>query len=268
MSIATAQGASRIVVTLSSASRIPARRKPKAVRVIATGRTYKLTRRSASAAVVSLGTWRSAAYSGEAGTRVRALAGAKVKVRVLAPAGTSTLSATVAPAATGPTAPALTPSQPVQPTPPSATDGPPFNPPGRDLSGNEAYERIKGYFANSRFTDCVAGWPNCAAYENRYSHFPDGTQYYCRLTPTSGSDIRSTGTIAQITGAEQKADGAWGVEYRLSSYDNVTFYSWSVGADGTTTGRYWGPGQDPTTGPPTEQITGMQWLRGALTCDY
>ena len=54
-----------------------------------------------------------------------------------------------APAAPNPTTPAPTPGH---------GDGPPFNPPGRDLTGSEAHDRIKAFFADFRFTRPV-GWP-------------------------------------------------------------------------------------------------------------
>ena len=120
--------------------------------------------------------------------------------------------------------------------------------PAAPSTGNAAFEAIKGYLADSRFTDCPAGWPNCAV-EERYSHFANGDHYYCRLTPTSGSDIRSYGSIAQISGAEHNADGSWGVEYYLSSYGNTTFYSWSVSNQGVVNGRYWGPDRTRPRGP-------------------
>ena len=142
-----------------------------------------------------------------------------------------------------------------------------FPPPAAATTGDAAFNEIRAYLADSRFTDCPAGWPNCSV-EQRYSHFADGTHYYCRLTPTSGSDIRSVGEIAKISGAEHNADGSWGVEYYLSSYGNTTFYSWSVSPMGVVTGRYWGPGRDPSSGAPNESIGPLQWVRGAKDCSY
>jgi len=178
---------------------------------------------------------------------------------------TKTLSVKVActaptPAPAAPVAPA-----PVAPAP--VTPGRLFPAPAKPSSGNEAFEAIKGYFADSRFTDCPAGWPACAV-EERYSHFASGDQYYCRLTMSSGSDIKSYGQIQRISGAEHRADGSWGVEYYLSSYGNTTFYSWSVSPDGAVTGLYWGPGRDPSSGPADQQLTGLQWVRGAKDCSY
>ena len=87
---------------------------------------------------------------------------------------------------------------------------------------------------------------------------------------SSGSDIRSYGSIGanDIAGAEHNADGSWGVEYYLNSYGNRVFYSWSVTDMGVATGRYWGPGRDPSSGAPNEQIGPLQWVRGAKDCSY
>ncbi len=159
------------------------------------------------------------------------------------------------------------PVTPTAPTPPAATDGPPFSPPGHDLTGTEAANAILPFLANSTFTDCVTGFPTCA-YEERYGHFADGTMYYCRLTPTSGSDIINAGHAFQIIGADQKADGSWAVTLKVVSYgDALTYYTWSVTTGGVATGLYWGPGANPQTDPGT-QIGPLQWVRGARNCSY
>ena len=91
---------------------------------------------------------------------------------------------------------------------PNPAAAPLFAPPGRDLTGQEALDSIKGYIANSRFTDCAAGWPTCAV-EQRYLFCPNGLDAaYLRLTSSSGSDIISYGQI-QPLGADQKADGSF-----------------------------------------------------------
>lgn len=237
----------RIVVTVKGA-------KPKGVTVVAGGKSYKLTKSGAR--------WRSKAFDG-----APALAGTAVKVKVRSGSKTKTKTLSVKVAGTAPVVPA--PVTPVPVTPPPAPTGPPplFPPPAAATSGNAAVEEIKGYFADSRFTDCPAGWPNCAV-EERYSHFANGDQYYCRLTPTSGSDIKSYGSISQISGAEHSADGSWGVEYYLNSYGNTVFYSWTVSPYGVANGRYWGPGRSPASGPPNQSIGPLQWVRGAKDCSY
>jgi hypothetical protein len=265
VSVATKSGASRVVAVLSSTTPVSARARPKSVTVVAGGRSYRLSRTGASAAAVRLGTWRSKAFKGAAGDAVKALAGAAVNLKVRTGAGTRKITTRVAggpqqPGAGGGTGPGQI--APINQEPAA----PLFAKPASPSTGQAAFDAIKGYFGNSRFTDCAAGWPNCGVVEERYSHFENGDQYYCRLGPTPGSDIKSYGQIIEITGAEQNADGSWGVEYFLSSYGNRTFYSWRVAADGSVAGQYWGPDQSPSTGPATQQITGLAWVRGAKDC--
>jgi hypothetical protein len=124
-----------------------------------------------------------------------------------------------------------------------------FEKPSGELSGQPAFDHFSRYFLNSRFTDCPAGWPNCAV-EERYDHCPDGTFVYHRYTPTSGSDINTYGNYT-VTGAVAHPDGSWGVEYQENRFGG--FYSWDVAANGTVVGRYWGPGNFPPS-PPTEQL--------------
>jgi hypothetical protein len=187
-----------------------------------------------------------------------------VRVRVRSAGGTRTLSTKVA--GTPPAVPApAPPAAPAPQIPAPAPGGPLFPPPAQATTGDAAWQAIRGYLADSRFTDCPQGWPACAV-EERYSHFANGDHWYCRMTPTSGSDIRSYGQIAQISGAEHNADGSWGVEYFLSSYGNTTFYSWRVAPNGAATGQYWGPGRSPSTGAADQVLTGLQWVRGARDC--
>lgn len=169
------------------------------------------------------------------------------------------------PATQNPTPTTGSPS-PGTPTTPPAVDGPPFSPPGKDLTGQDAANAILKYLANSTFTDCVTGWPTCAV-EQRYGHFADGNMYYCRLTPTSGSDIINAAAPFQIVGADQKADGSWAVTLQIASYGNTTHYTWSVTAAGVATGIYWGPGTDPRVDQ-GEGIGPLQWVRGARNCSY
>lgn len=174
------------------------------------------------------------------------------------------------PAAKRPATPTPTPATPAPgtPTTPPAVDGPPFSPPGHDLTGQEAANAILKYIANSTFTDCVPGWPACAV-EHRYGHFADASMYYCRLTPSGGStDIINSAHPFQIIGADQKADGSWAVTLQVTSYDNaLTYYTWSVNTAGVATGLYWGPGSDPRT-TAGEALGPLQWVRGARNCSY
>jgi hypothetical protein len=230
---------SRLVVTVKGT-------KARAVTLVAAGKTYKLTKSGSK--------WRSRKLA-----TVPVVAGTTVRVRVRPQRGkTRTISVQV---------PA--PKAPPAPTPPAAPPGTPvlFPPPAAASTGDAAWNAIRAWAANSTFTDCPAGWPNCAV-ETRYSHHADGAQYFCRLTPTSGADISAFGEIIRISGAEHKADGSWGFEYYLSSYGNTTFYSWSITPQGVVTGNYWGPGRDPSSGQPNESLGPLQYVSGAKTCSY
>ncbi len=44
-------------------------------------------------------------------------------------------------------------------------------------------------------------------------------------------------------------------------------YTWFVQPDGSVTGRYW-YNADPNLSPPTEEISGLVWIRGAKDCSY
>lgn len=131
-----------------------------------------------------------------------------------------------------------------------------FQKPSGELSGQPAFDHFSRYFLNSRFTDCPAGWPNCAV-EERYDHCSSGAWAYHRYTPTSGSDINSYGNY-QVTGAVAHPDGSWGVEYHVYAYSTDTFYSWDIAADGTVIGRYWGPGNFPPN-PPNQNLGPLKW---------
>src|SRR4051794_8351899 len=229
----------RLVVTLKGV-------KAKAVTLVAGGKSYKLTKSGAK--------WRSKPIP-----NVAAFAGTAVKIKVRPKKGaTKTLSATVPGTAPGATAPAPTPAGPT----------PLFPPPAAPTTGNAAFDEIKGYFADSSFTDCPAGWPNCGPYEERYSQFADGTTWYCRQTPTSGSDVHSIGTISRISGAEHAADGSWGIEYYLGTYGTTVFYSWTVSPTGVVNGRYWKAGRDPSSGAADQTLGPFQYVRGARDCSY
>ena len=145
--------------------------------------------------------------------------------------------------------------------------GPLFTPPGRDLTGQEAADRIVPYLGNSTFTDCVPGFPSCAV-EYRYGHFASGVMFYCRLTNSSGSDIINGAMPFQIIGADMKADGSWGVTLRVISYgDAVRYYTWQVSTTGVAYANYWSGGT-PGVDPPSSTIGPLQWVRGARDCSY
>jgi hypothetical protein len=129
-----------------------------------------------------------------------------------------------------------------------------FTPPGKDLTGQAAFQSFQTYFLNSEFSDCQAGhWPTCAV-ENRYDHGSDGTFVYRRCTPTSDADINYVGAYT-ITGAEQHADGSWIIEY--TNQNGAGFYHWEVSTAGTVNGYYIYNGGSP------EYLTGYFWRQPA-----
>lgn len=220
-------------------------KKPSKATLVVAGASYKLKR--------SGKVWRTKPLSA---AQIAALSGQKARLKITVGGKKRTVRATVPATGTPP---------PTTPTTPGTT--PLFTAPGVDSTGNAAWEAVKGYFANSTLTDCPAGWPNCPV-EQRYGYFADGTTWYCRLTSTSGSDIRSQATITQIVGAEQKADGSWAVSYQDLAYGYNHFYTVRVSANGAGTVQYWASGVDPNTSAPSEVYTGLQWMRGAKDCSY
>jgi hypothetical protein len=252
-SIQSSAGVTRIVVKLSSSTKLSAKRKPRAVNVKAGKKSYALSRaRGASVATVSLGTWRSAAFTGSAAATVLALRGKRVTVIVRMVGGVATtLGSMVSKLGGGPVA-----NGPLGPTSPSGSTGPPgstspsnpstspsgppspqplFAPPGRELTGSEAFNSISKYFLNSEFSDCAGGrWPTCSV-ENRYEHGSNGEFEYHRCTPTSGSDINFYDSF-QVTGAEQAPDGSWKIEY--TDQQGAGFYHWEVSTTGAVNGYY------------------------------
>lgn len=273
VTIETASGKTRIVAQLTSTKTLAARQRPKTVNAVAGGKTYKLTR-SGTVTGTKLGTWRSAAQSGAAATRLQALAGKRVTLRIRLRSGRSA-SLTSTAAVGGGTAPrgGATPGGGTAPGTGGGGNAPLFTPPGRQLGGNEAFEAIKGYFLNSRFTDCVPGWPSCAV-EERYVHCTSGGWQYRRLTPSNQSDINSFGSL-QVRNAAQNADGSWQVAYVAqlgsgTSDDSFSFYAWDVSTSGVATGRYWFPASNsPANGvdrAPDQTIGPLTWARGAPDC--
>ncbi len=118
------------------------------------------------------------------------------------------------------------------------------------------------YFANSTFTTCVARWPNCAV-EEFYDHCASGAWHYSRLTPTSGSDIRSYGTIS-VVGAIVHADGSWIVRYgQASSGGTPSLYEWAIDTRGVATGVY----QFPAGTGPIQNLGGPFAYRQPVTPD-
>jgi len=252
-SIQSSAGATRIVVKLSSTNKLSAKHTPRTVNVKAGKKRYKLSRaRGASIATFSLGTWRSAGFTGSAAAKVLALQGTHVTVIVRLVGGVTTNLGSKVPKPGG--GPGTTgPSGPTSPTGPSGPR-PLFTPPGRVLTGTEAFNSISTYFLNSEFSDCAGGrWPMCSV-ENRYEHGASGAFEYHRCQWASGSDINFYDSI-HVTGAEQAPDGSWKIEYTDQS--GKGFYHWEVSTTGAVNGYY-----SFERGPP-EQLLNLVWRQPA-----
>ncbi len=232
----------RVVITIKG-------KKPTKATLIVGGTRYQLKRKGK--------VWRTKPLSAEA---LAGMSGAKAKVKVRVKGKNKTLKTSIQGTGTNPT--------PGTPGTPGGGSQPLFAAPGVDRVGGEAWDAIKGYFANSTLSDCAdpRGWPYCQV-EERYGIFDSGTQWYCYLTPDSRSDVKSVSSIQRLLFIQQKADGAWRVDYESIEYDKVVYYSVNVAANGAAVVNYWGSGAD-TSGPPTNQYTGLQWMRGAKDCSY
>lgn len=148
------------------------------------------------------------------------------------------------------------------PTPAPAQPQGLFEAPGKTLEGDAAKAFLQKYLGNSTFTDCPAGWPNCAV-EQRYSHNADSTFNYCRLTSTSGADIRSTGEYG-VDNAKVEPDGSWTFHEIVNAYGNYSEYEWHVATNGTVTGAY---RFQPNSA--IEQLGPLQYVGGvAKDCSY
>lgn len=142
---------------------------------------------------------------------------------------------------------------------PAPGSQPLFEAPGRRLEGQEAVPFLQRYLFNSTFTDCPAGFPYCSV-EERYSHTSGGDFYYCRLTPTSGSDIINGARAYQVQNVVVEADGSWTFNEIVDNYGNPSFYEWHVSTSGVVTGIYRYNGE--------EQLGPFQYVSGARDCSY
>ncbi len=137
-----------------------------------------------------------------------------------------------------------------------------FDPPGQQLQGEAARPFLERYLVNSTFTDCPAGWPNCAV-EQRYSHTSSGLFYYCRLTSVSGADIINGGRAYAVKNAVVQPDGSWTFNEEVENSGGSSFYEWSISTGGVVTGAY------SFSGGPFEAIGPLQYLGGvAKDCSY
>jgi hypothetical protein len=247
-SLVSAGGKTRLTVKLTSTKKLNARTKPRKV-AARTGKTkIKLKKVKGSAAAVSAGTWRSSALSATKLAKLNAKVGKRLTVNVVTRSGKTILKPKLTVEQTGGGGG-------------GGGGGSLFAPPGKELIGDAAFNHFSRYLINSRFTDCVSGWPNCAV-EMRYSHCDaQGNWEYHRYTNVSGADINTIGSI-QIIGARVHADGSWMVEYAADAYSQTSYYHWDVSTTGNVTGRYWAPGTNPQ-GPASENLGPLTWAQPA-----
>lgn len=263
--------AQRILATLRSDRPLSARKRPTSLQLKLKGKLVVLGRQKGTPPAGTVGTYRSGKLTGARASAAQALIGKPVKLTAVAPAGRSTVRATARAAdpggsGGGTTTPPPTPTVPAPGPVSTPTPAPLFARPTSALTGDPAYQAVKGYLADSTLTTCVAGWPNCSV-EERYSIADDGTFRYCRLTPNAGSDVNNVGTFIGAVGAEQAVDGSWAVSFQENSYGNVHQYTFRVAADGSASVLYW-DGTTSFSGPQNASYTGFTWLRGAKTCAY
>ena len=139
-----------------------------------------------------------------------------------------------------------------------------FDAPGRVLEGEAAKPFLQKYLANSTFTDCPSGWgvSGCSV-EHRYSHAADGTFHYCRLTSSSGSDIRVTDEYG-VEAAKVEPDGSWTFREVVYNSGNYSKYEWNVSTTGVVNGAY-----QFTPSSPIEKLGPYVYVGGvAKDCSY
>lgn len=171
--------ATRVVATLTSDRPVAKRKRPTRIDVsVGSGKPISLTRAGKpTPTATALGTFRSAKLRGARATSATALVGTRAKLTLISSGGRTTLRATAAgPTPIGGTTPisspgqnptatpaptGATPTPTPAPTGPAPTPAPLFTKPATALTGDAAYQAIKGYVANATLTTCPAGWPNC-----------------------------------------------------------------------------------------------------------
>jgi hypothetical protein len=222
----------RVVVTISNSRAFTSRTRPRSVAVKYGRRTYRLWRVArparARTAAAATSVWRSAARFDFNG-----LVGRRVAVKVRTGRGATIFQRRV--------------------TRPKST----FAPPGRRVTGEEAFRRIGRHFVNSSFTNCPEGWPACSS-ERRFNHCAGGGidgDWRQRVLPADVT--RSQDGRYHVVDAYQNPDGSWGISYQVTLSSGATgYYSWVVRTDETAIGVY-------AVGEDRDQLWGYRWQQPA-----
>lgn len=121
-------------------------------------------------------------------------------------------------------------------TTPDSAKKPLFDPPGKILGDEEALPFLARYLANSTFTSCPAGWPNCPS-ERRFSHAADQETFHaCRLPALSEGDSIVGVYTLNLGNTVVEPDGSWRFEETISSIGGS--YRFEVAIDGAIKGTY------------------------------
>lgn len=265
-SVATDGTGVRLVVVLSSSTPATGRKAPKSLSATVKGKALQLRKVAGSGAgPTAFGTWRSSVQRGARATAVRALIGKRVPLTVRTAAATKRIKSVAATNGSGGSGGGGTGGG------GTGTGGgatPLFTPlPSTNLTGTAAFNAISGFVANSTITDCPTGWPACGGFERRFGIWSNNAFYDCNLRPTSGSDVLFSATIIQTTGANFNTDGSWAISFIVQSPSSSYFaYRFDVAANGSAVARWWSSDRNPAADVSNETITGLQWLRGAKTC--
>ncbi len=138
-----------------------------------------------------------------------------------------------------------------------------FEAPGKQLTGEAAIPFLQKYLANSSWTTCTAGWPQCpGSVEERYSHHADSSFYYCRLTSVSGADILVSDSYT-VVAAQIEPDGSWIFREVVSNSGNNSVYEWKVSTTGLVEGAYQ---FQPSS--PIQKLGPFQYVAGPRNCSY
>jgi hypothetical protein len=248
----------RAEIVLRSSKNLAANRRPTKVSLAAGGASFKLAKVKAKTSKPGkvLGTWRSALYSGDSAGKLVSVRGKSVKLTLISKSGRTSVTSKVASTPTTPTPGTGT------GTTPGTQPANPFVGPSADLVGVDAFNHISKYLFNSRFTDCVAYWPNCSAVNESYVHCADFSWQYHKDTFSSQTDTHSYYPFT-VTGANAFTNGSWAVAYTVSTGGS---YVWSVAADGKVTGQYSYNGSVEQLGPFVWAQPGGTWNKPEGNC--